>query len=197
MSSVFSHFMFDLDGTLVEFNIPLDRIKKELGIGDGYILEHILSCPEPERERKFGILKRYEVLSAQKSTLMPGARDFMDLLEKNGAKKGVVTRNCADSVDIIVRKHLLSFDYIITREVAPPKPSAEPLDLAMKLAGAARNESVMVGDHLVDMLAGRNAGVATVLVVNSKNASRVDEFSKHADYVIENLMELSDFVKLI
>ena len=197
MGSVFSHFMFDLDGTLVEFNIPLDRIRRELGIGDGYILEHILSCPEPERERKFAILKRYEVASASESRLMPGARDFIELLERSGVRKGVVTRNCAESVNIITRKHLLNFDYIITREAAPPKPSAEPLRLAMKLAGAERDESVMVGDHLVDMLAGRNAGVTTVLVINRKNESRIDEFSRYADHVIGNLMELSDFVKLI
>jgi HAD superfamily hydrolase (TIGR01509 family) len=189
--------MFDLDGTLVEFNIPLDRIKRELGMEDGYILEHILSCPEPERERKFAILKRYEVASASESTLMPGAKEFMTYLDKNGVKKGVVTRNCMKSVNIITRKHLLNFDYIITREIAPPKPSAEPLKLAMKLVRAERGESVMVGDHLVDMLAGKNAGVTTVLVINRKNLSRIDEFSKYADYIIENLTELSDFVKFI
>ena len=187
--------MFDLDGTLVEFNIPLDRVKRELGIKNGYILEHILSCPAPERERKFAILKKYEIFSASESALMPGAKDLLGLLEKNGVNRGVVTRNCVDSVNIITKKHLLNFDYVITRETAPPKPSAEPLNLAMKLVGAGRDESVMVGDHLVDMLAGRNAGVTTILVVNRKNASRIDEFSRHADYVIENLMELSDFVK--
>jgi len=192
---VFSHFIFDLDGTLVEFNIPLDRIRTELGIGDGYILEHILSCPESDRKRKLGILKKYEVVSASESTLMPGVKDFIEFLEKNGVKKGVVTRNCVDSVNIITKKHLLNFDYVITRETAPPKPSAEPLKLAMKLVGVGKDESVMVGDHLVDMLAGRNAGVTTILVVNRKNASRIDEFSKYADYVIENLMELSDFVR--
>ncbi len=187
--------MFDLDGTLVEFNIPLEKIKTELGIRGGYILEHILSCPEPERGRKFAILKKYEIASASESVLMPGAKDFMTYLENNGAKKGVITRNCMESAGIITRKHSLSLDYIITRELAPPKPSAEPLKLAMKLVGAGRDESVMVGDHLVDMLAGRNAGVATVLVINRKNASRIDEFSRYADYTIRNLMELSDFVR--
>lgn len=187
--------MFDLDGTLVEFNIPLERLRRELGIGDGYILEYILSRPEPERGRKFAILKKYEIISASKSTLMPGAKEFLGYLDENDARKGVITRNCKESVEIITGRHLLNFDYIITRELAPPKPSPEPLRMAMKLARAEREESVMVGDHLVDMLAGRNAGVSTVLVVNRKNASRIDEFSKYADYVIENLMELSDFVK--
>jgi|Deesub1362A_J573_1020465.scaffolds.fasta_scaffold00291_23 HAD superfamily hydrolase (TIGR01549 family) len=189
--------MFDLDGTLVEFNIPLEKIKRELGIEDGYILEHILSSPEHEREKKLEILKKYELASAFESVLMPGAKEFVSHLEENNLKKGVITRNCLDSVNIITRKHLLNFDYIITREVAPPKPNAEPIKLAMKIAKAKREESVMVGDHLVDMLAGRNAGVATVLVINRKNSSRIDEFSKYADYVIRNLTELSDFVKFI
>ena len=33
---------FDLDGTLIEFNLPFDRIRKEIGIKKRFILESIM-----------------------------------------------------------------------------------------------------------------------------------------------------------
>jgi HAD superfamily hydrolase (TIGR01509 family) len=98
---------------------------------------------------------------------------------------GLVTRNSRKSVDLIQARLRLPFSAIVTREDAPPKPAPDPILLACRQLAVSAQEALFVGDFEFDMLAGRRAGVQTVLLCNS-----VQPFSQHADHLISSLSEI-------
>jgi len=184
-------FIFDLDGTLIELNLDFDNIRRALGIGDRYILEAILKLDKDTRRQKLEILKEFEIRAALTAKLMPYAREALRLLDDLGLKKGIVTRNCRESVEIVIDRFGLELDFVITREDAKPKPSPEPVLLALKLAGSKPERSIVIGDYKFDLIAGRRAGTKTALVLNERNKG----FSYLADYVLYSLKDIEKLLR--
>ncbi len=184
-------FIFDLDGTLIELNLDFDEIRRTVGVRDGYILEAILKLDEDERREKLEILKDFEIKAASTAKLMPYAKEVLRLLDDLGLKKGIVTRNCRESVEIVINRFGLDVDFVITREDAKPKPSPEPILLALKLARSKPDMTVVVGDYKFDLIAGRKAGTKTALLLNERNW----EFIHLADYVLKSLKEIEKLLK--
>jgi D-glycero-D-manno-heptose 1,7-bisphosphate phosphatase len=85
--------------------------------------------------------------------------------------------------------------YRVDCECRKPEPGL--LIRAAKEHTISRGESVMVGDGLSDVLAGRGAGCTTVLVANMNAflAKLMEEQRAEPSYVARNLMELTDIVK--
>ncbi len=183
-------FIFDLDGTLIELNLDFEEIRRALGIKERYILESILKLEGEERRRKLEILKEFEIRAASNAKLTPHAKEVLDKLEELGLKKGVVTRNCRESVEIVVERFGLKFDFVITREDAKPKPSPEPILLALKLAKSEPERAVVIGDYVFDIMAGKRAGTKTALLLNGRNR----EFARMADFVFRSLKDVEDLI---
>ncbi|WP_456371268.1 HAD family hydrolase [Geoglobus sp.] len=183
--------VFDLDGTLVEFNIPVDRIKSLLGI-KGSILEEIMGSDRGYEMLE--VLERYEVESARRSKLYPGVREFLELLEKHGVVTALYTRNSRKSVRINLERHQLSFDYIFTRE-DDVKPSPLPILNLMEEVNAEGSEVAMVGDYVFDYQTARNAGVQFWMHLNSRNREFLDKFSIRPDLSFSSFYELSSIVR--
>ena len=76
-----------------------------------------------------------------------------------------------------------------------PKPGMI-LDAARDL-GLDLAHSVMIGDGLFDVLAGKRAGCRTVLVanLNATLSRKMDEMGAHPDFVARNVAEAADIVK--
>ena len=184
-------FIFDLDGTLVEFNLDFEKIRKALNINERYILEAILKIKDEKlREEKLELLKKFEVESALKCKLMPYADYILDKLDELGIKKGIVTRNCRESVNVIIKRFNLKFDFIITREDTEPKPSPKPIKLALELTKTEPARSIMVGDFKFDLIAGKLAGTKTALILTERNKNIAHEFIHLADYVLHSLKDI-------
>jgi len=190
----FDTFIFDMDGTLVELNLPFDEIRKSLDIRGKFILESIMQLDEDEREKKFEILKQFEIEAAKRTNLMPYAKDVLEKIDSLGLKKGIVTRNCRESVEIIANRFGLDFDFIITREDAEPKPSPRPILLALRMAKSRPERSITIGDFKFDLMAGKAAGTKTALILTERNRIMAKDFLHLADYVIESLIELRRFL---
>ncbi len=184
-------FIFDLDGTLIELNLDFDEIRRTVGVRDRYILEAILRLDEDERREKLEILKDFEIRAASTAKLMPYAKEVLRLLDDLGLKKGIVTRNCRESVEIVINRFGLDVDFVITREDAKPKPSPEPILLALKLARSKPDTAVVIGDYKFDLIAGRKAGTKTALLLNERNR----EFINLADYVLKSLKEIEKLLR--
>jgi phosphoglycolate phosphatase-like HAD superfamily hydrolase len=84
----------------------------------------------------------------------------------------------------------LRFDAVVTREDAPPKPAPQPVWLACRRMGVPPSAVLFVGDFEFDMVAGRRAGVRTVLLRNPQQSS-----SAHADYTVDSLAELRSLLE--
>ncbi len=189
---MFELVAFDLDGTLIELNIPFDDIRRRLGIKDRFILEAIMA-EEDERKRKrmLRVLEEYEVRSAMTAKPAFYAREIIQSLE---AIKGVITRNSRRSVEIVAKRLDFSFDFIVSREDAPPKPSPEPLKITLARFNVPPSNALMVGDFLFDLLSGKMAGVKTALIVTERNRGMIKSFIQYADYVFNSLKELAEFL---
>jgi len=156
--------IFDMDGTLTVPALDFAAMRRELGIASRDILEALEEMSEAEQRRAFRIIERHERVAAEQSELSDGSGLLLDFLRKSGVKIGVATRNSQASVDAFSARHGVTFDAIVTRTDAAPKPSPDPLLLALTRAGVTRDEAIYVGDYEFDRLTGEAAGVVTYIV---------------------------------
>ncbi|MBO8179030.1 MAG: HAD family hydrolase [Archaeoglobus sp.] len=193
-SSKFELVAFDLDGTLIELNIPFDEIRRELGIKGRFILESIMEESDMQRRQEmFRILESYELKCAMEARPAYYAVELVNGLD---VIKGVITRNSRRSAEIVAERLGFNFDFIIGREDAKPKPSPEPLILALKMFDVKPSRALMVGDFLFDILSGKAAGAKAALILTERNKEMAKSFIQHADYVFESLKELADFLEV-
>jgi HAD superfamily hydrolase (TIGR01549 family) len=183
--------LLDMDGVVVAQRLDFPAIKQEIfGTTEGFILERMAQLPPAERLRAEAILERHETTAAQSAEPMDGVLPFLAWMGQRRLRRGLVTRNSRKSVALVLARLGLGFDAIVTREDAPPKPSPEPVWLACRRMGLAPPDVLFVGDFEFDMLAGRRAGVRTVLL-----RSGVTLTSEHADLAVDSLGELRGWVE--
>jgi HAD superfamily hydrolase (TIGR01509 family) len=183
--------LFDMDGVVVTQQLDFAAIKREIfGDGSGFILERMELLDAAGLARANAILDRHETEAAHIAQPMDGVVPFLGWMEREGLRRGLVTRNSRKTVGILQERLGLRFDAIVTREDAAPKPSPEPVLVACRILGVAPAETVFIGDGEFDMLAGRTAGCTTVLLMNTKYPS-----SPNADYQIERFAELRGVVE--
>jgi len=178
--------LFDMDGVIVRQELDFMAIKREIfGSAEGFILERMTGLNPAGRARAEAILDRYETEAAQAATPVDGVVEFFAWLDDRRIPRAIVTRNSRKSVAIVRERLGLAVDAVVTREDAAPKPSPEPVLVACRRLGISPAEGIFVGDYEFDMLAGRRAGITTVLLKN-----RVLEQSDNADHVIESFRDL-------
>ena len=180
--------IFDLDGVIVKSGLDFKLVGKEIFGSelDEPVLEQIEQLKDPEeKKRALRILENHETRAALTSELNFGIRALLRFLSQKKIKRAIVTRNSRKSVDIILERFKLDFDAIITRKEAPPKPAGESVLLACEKMGVRPEEVILIGDYEFDMLAGKRAGVTTILLRNANQPS-----SENADMVIDSVLEL-------
>jgi phosphoglycolate phosphatase-like HAD superfamily hydrolase len=81
-------------------------------------------------------------------------------------------------------------DVLVTRDdVEKTKPHPEHLHSALKLLGVPAEQAIMVGDHFMDVMAGKAAGTRTVGFL--REGRPADLFDKvQPDFIIRSLDEL-------
>ena len=182
-------FIFDLDGTLTIPQLDFDKIRQDMGIPEGPILEQ-LECLDAEAAalaRK--ALERHEEKAASTAVLQPGARRVLSELRRRNRPTAILTRNSRLSLDTVLELHQLEVDASLSREEAAIKPSPEPVLLLCEKMGVDPARTYVIGDYIFDIESARNAGAVSVLLLNSKNSM----FSEQADLKIANLIEILDF----
>jgi len=98
--------------------------------------------------------------------LYPDALFVLESLRSKGKKLALITSGSKHIVTETINKYNLTkmFDVIITKEdVSNHKPHPEPLDLGMKLLGATKNKTIMIGDTDNDIGAANNVGIDSIL----------------------------------
>jgi HAD superfamily hydrolase (TIGR01549 family) len=183
--------LFDLDGTLTVPVIDFNALRRRLGLPDGTSLVQALSrLSTDRRDEGMAVIREAELEAAHKAKSNTGAIALLDALDVRGVKTAIITRNTVEAVDITLRKIGVQMNVVITREFGPIKPFPEPLFEAMRRLETTAHATLMVGDYLDDMEAGRAAGTLTCLVMNGPGSPKYE-----ADLHVRDLQELLDKFK--
>jgi phosphoglycolate phosphatase len=205
--------IFDFDGTLAKLNIDFAEMRAAIlalavdygvttiAIERMHVLEMIeavrkmLVRKEPQKEDCFfadayAIISAIEIRAANEGSLLAGIKEMLMKLKKRGIKSGVVTRNCGEAVSVIFPDISSHCDAFIPREhINHVKPHPEHLLMILKLLKVLPEQAIMVGDHPLDIEAGKNAGVLTAGVLTG-NSSREALECAGADYIFNSAVEI-------
>ncbi len=179
--------IFDMDGTLTLPAIDFDRLRAEIGIESGTILEALETMSDDERARAHEIIAEHERVAARDSELQDGVHEILNFLRARSIHTAIATRNSRPSARTVLDQHQIRVDHIHTREDGPVKPSPQPVLDICKYFQIAPESSWMVGDYLYDIQSGNAAGATTVLFAAD---AAIPEAAELADHVISNLREL-------
>jgi phosphoglycolate phosphatase len=209
--------VFDFDGTLAVLNIDFSQMRDQVfklvrnheidesSIEEKYLLEIIdevalilskrnSSAAEEFYQKAHLILHEIEMKAAEEGRMIPGAKEALISLKREGIKVGIVTRNCEEAVRKILPDIETFCDVFISRDsIKKVKPHPEQLTSVLKALHVAGQETVMVGDHTIDIQAGKRMGMRTVGVLTGRTER--DEFKKAgADHILK---EVTDIYRLL
>jgi len=188
--------IFDLDGTLVDSYqaiylsfqfayknmglqpLPFDEVKRVVGYGLRNTFRDLLGEERaPEALRLFR--QKYEEVYRQNTYLLPGAREVLEALYCRGIKLAVATNKFGRfSREIFQHFGMENFFAAIVgdEDVSHNKPHPETLLYAIKKMGLQNEEIIFVGDSLIDIQTGKNAGVRVFVIPTG--VSRREELEK-------------------
>jgi phosphoglycolate phosphatase len=136
-----------------------------------------------------------EIDAAAEGSLLDGTRTLLKELQGRAIRIGVVTRNCRAAV-IRVFPDIGGFcQAVLTREdPLHVKPHPDHLKAALKELGVPPSESVMVGDHPMDIHLGRAAGADTIGVLTGHSGREAFLLAK-ADLILEKAHDIIDIIR--
>ncbi len=211
--------LFDLDGTILgarkEKGFVRNECAKELGLpeieNEDYYdtLRNVLHNKEVDdrvpifreifddeesAERMAGI---YREESLKNAYIYPDAKE---VLKEIKAKKGLITNGPREIQWEKIRKFGLEdfFDYIaVSGEIAKSKPESEIFRFVLKKLESTPEESLYVGNvPELDVQGAKSAGLISVLINRGDECAPDDIFKHDPDYVIGDLRDLLDIIKL-
>jgi phosphoglycolate phosphatase len=178
--------LFDLDGTLVHTHIDFGAMKgavlaivAEAGVETGPLRDRDSLAIVREVRQRLGaevtrfVAKCEAAMVACELAALSGAEEaydaasFLGWLRARDVKVGIVTRNSRVAVSLLLQRIPLPYDVLLTRDDVPRvKPDPIHLQLALEQLGVLPGEAIMVGDHHMDIVAGRAAGVRSAAIAH-------------------------------
>ncbi len=217
--------IFDLDGTLAAFNLDYRTVRKLVKkhlVGRG-TPDNLVSLDESVfemlrkteawaresgksevfidelRHEALNTTESYELEAASRTNLLPGVVETLRTLRTMGLRIGLCTINSEKSVDRILERFNLAslFDVTVSRnQVRHVKPDPEHLLVALKVLGAAPQETLVVGDSRVDMQSAKTLGAIAVGLPTG--VSSVEQLmAGGADYVVTEMSDVPSLVEQV
>jgi HAD superfamily hydrolase (TIGR01549 family) len=166
-----SALLFDMDGTITRPMLDFPRIKAEMGIGQRPILEALAELDPVRREQARAVLHRHEEAAAEQSCLNHGCLELFEWIARKRLPHAVITRNSRRSAQVVLKRHGLRIDVVITRDDGVFKPDPAPLLLACNRLHADSTRAWMIGDGQHDIDAGTAAKMKTVWLSHDRPRS--------------------------
>ncbi|MEV5017788.1 HAD family hydrolase [Streptomyces sp. NPDC053780] len=179
--------VFDVDGTLVDTNhlhvvswweafrqagheVPMHALHRAVGLPSSDLVGHVLG-EDRDRDRDAELSAAHKALYGQYFDRLPALPDAGKLLRRlAGHGWTVVLATSAGGPELGALRRAIDADDAIAAtasadDVEAGKPSPEPVEHALELAGVPAERAVFVGDTVWDMRAGSRAGVRCVAVL--------------------------------
>ena len=200
------HFIFDLDGTLIDTEKPVLMTWQQTLSEDGFAfslesLRVVLGIPlqdgleRLEVQTKPGFANRWKqnyTRFAPEAQFFPGAEEMLSSLREKGYEIGVVSsRDRAEYTAFFSRFGLEKFvgTVILAEDTSRHKPDPEPLLAYMKTTGAKPAECIYIGDMPGDILCANQAGVASGLALWNHSGVMCEE-AKFVFHHVEDVVRL-------
>ncbi|MEN8686023.1 MAG: HAD-IA family hydrolase [Desulfuromonadales bacterium] len=171
-------FLFDLDGTLVDSipdltravnllrkeldlaNVSCDQVRTYVGDGVGLLLQRALPEDLFSTHRRQRFLEIYTAHLTDETTVYPGIFEFLEM--HRDKPMAVVTNKPQHLAEMIVdRLQLAPFfaDVIGAERALQRKPHPDMVHHALRRLDCAPQQTVLFGDHHVDLRAAHAAGI--------------------------------------
>jgi phosphoglycolate phosphatase-like HAD superfamily hydrolase len=214
--------VFDFDGTLVPFKMDYIALRRGIinKIAETGISEDIFDVNDPIRDtlkkarellsdedmktleiEAEEIIDFYELEGAKNNAVITGASEVLKTLKKMNLRLGIFTLNQRKIVEILLTKanNLVEiFDAIVTRnnvsDFYEKIIKVKYLRTCLGLLGVKGNESIVIGDHNIDIEAGNLMNAITVGVLTPRNEKELLKEEKY-DYLINSLNEIPEIVQ--
>ena len=143
-------------------------------------------------------LKRFYEVTVEKTEPFPNVEETLKRLSVK-AELALTTRRSVPAEDVfrVLEKFDLAkyFQEVITSlDTQNPKPDPEALIKCLQRLGAKARDCIVVGDSVVDIRAGKNAGIRTVAVL-SGIFGRKELKREKPDLILKNISELPQFLE--
>jgi phosphoglycolate phosphatase len=214
---IINTIIFDFDGTLAKLNIDFKLMRDAvLTLISSYDIERnylqtdfvleminasreILTKSYPQKAETFTnkaikIIETMEIEAAVNGELFPRTKELFTRLNLLGVSTGVITRNCEKAIKTVFPDILSYCEVVVCRDlVKNVKPHPEHLNKALQMLNSLAENTLMIGDHPLDIETGRKAGTRTAGVLTGR-FQKSDFLSAGADLV---LAQASDLLNLI
>jgi pyrophosphatase PpaX len=217
--------IFDLDGTIVSFNLDYKAVRGEirsyllragvpasvLSVNESlfemlkktqiYMKNSGKSAEEMDtvRNEAFTIAEKYELQAAVSTDLMPGTYETLKALKQMNLKIGLFTLNSYKAANCILQRFKLDnfFGVTVPRDkVNFVKPNPEHLEMALKVLGVAPEETVVVGDSNVDMESAKD--LKAIAIGLRTDANQINHLTRYgANYIITSVTDLPFLIEKI
>lgn len=200
--------IFDLDGTLIDSYqaiylsfqhtyinmglqpLPFDEVKRAVGYGLSITFRELLGEERvPEALRLFR--QKYEEVYRQNTYLLPGARKVLEALQERRIKLAIASNKLGRfSREIFQHFGMDQLFAIILgdEDVLQNKPHPEMLFYAIERMGLRNEEVVFIGDSLIDIQTGKNAGVRVFAIPTGVTTREELEKARPA-LILNNLLD--------
>ena len=212
-------FIFDLDGTLVdtapdfknsinymlnelnESEVSLEEIRNWVGYGARELIRRTVvdkNIPHDEQriEEMLKIfLLHYTHNIDDDSVLFNNVRNVLEFLKNNGIKLAVCTNKMERLSNILLEKLnvLHMFDYLVGGDsLRKSKHDPFPLLNICEKLNTEISDSIMIGDSVTDLNAGKGAGMPVVLVSYGYTDNK--DIYNEADLVINDFSQLKELI---
>jgi phosphoglycolate phosphatase len=199
--------LFDLDGTLIDsteailesFGVAYDTFGRAMPEEDtikkliGHPLDimfMMLGIPHTQANAYVDAYKgHYRLISRQKTTLLPLAKEAVKLAATIGTLGIVTTKTASYSEELLEHLGIMHyFSVLIGREsITHPKPHPEPILKALSHLKADATRTWMIGDTPLDLIAAHEAGVQGIGVLCGYGTKY--DLQKHTSFVVNDALD--------
>lgn len=146
--------IFDLDGTLVHLPLDYSKLRRKLKIETGNLLEEIKKSKD--RKDVFSLWTGLELDAFIDLEIKEGGMILYEIVAAAGFKRGLITLQGSVVVGKICGMLGLSFNSVITREIALSRE--KQLIFSLKALGAEKEETLFIADRENDRESAMSVG---------------------------------------